>query len=247
VGPIARSVGDVRLLLMAAAGRAPDGATQSAAQSALGSMRLGVLPESDLPDDVHPEIVAAYGEAIRQLERLGARVSEMRGLGSETATAAVRVILNAEAYAGHSSSLRKHPELYGASARIHLTQGAFLSAADYIHALRYLSRYTAVIDSMFDTVDCLLTPTAPYLTAEEARRPDTHRRGGGDVFTSPFNLSGNPAVSVPAGFSGSGLPIGVQMVARQANDDYLLWVAEQFERATPWHERHPAIALDGVE
>jgi len=54
-------------------------------------------------------------------------------------------------------------------------------------------------------------------------------------------------VSVPAGFSGSGLPIGVQMVARQANDDYLLWVAEQFERATPWHERHPAIALDGVE
>ena len=110
-----------------------------------------------------------------------------------------------------------------------------------------MSRYTAMIDSIFESVDCLLTPTAPYLTAEEARRPDTHRRGGGDVFTSPFNLSGNPAVSVPAGFSASGLPIGVQMVARTANDYQLLWIAEQFEQATPWHERHPNIALGGVE
>lgn len=247
VGPIARSVADVRLVLTAAAGAAPQNRSPLSARDGLGSVRLGVLPDTDLPHDVNPEISAAYGEAIRQLERLGARVSDVRGIRSETATAAVRVILNAEAYAGHSSSLRRHPELYGASARIHLTQGAFLSAADYIHALRYMSRYTAMIDSIFESVDCLLTPTAPYLTAEEARRPDTHRRGGGDVFTSPFNLSGNPAVSVPAGFSASGLPIGVQMVARTANDYQLLWIAEQFEQATPWHERHPNIALGGVE
>src|SRR5439155_16879294 len=91
-----------------------------------GSERLGVLSDTDLPHDVNPEIPAAYGEAIRQLERLGARVSDVRGIRSETATAAVRVILNAEAYAGHSSSLRRHRELFGASAVITLIPGAVL-------------------------------------------------------------------------------------------------------------------------
>ena len=84
-----------------------------------------------------------------------------------------------------------------------------------------------------------MTPTAPYLTAEEARQPETHRAGLGDMFTSPFNLSGNPAVSVPAGFSSSRMPIGIQMVGRMQEDERLLWIAEQYEQSTPWHTQHP--------
>ncbi len=238
VGPIARSVGDVRLLLSAASGsQSPTAASASAER--LGSVRVGVLPELGIAIDVDREIEGAYTAAIRQLERLGARIVELKGIQSETATAAVRVILNAEAYAAHASSLRRHPELYGSSARIHLTQGAFLGAADYINAVRFMSRYATAIDEMFESVDCLITPTSPYLTAEEARRPEAHRMGLGDLFTSPFNLSGNPAVSVPAGYSSSGMPIGVQMIGRSLADERLLWIAEQYEQSEPWHREHP--------
>jgi len=237
VGPIARSVNDVRLLLSAASGGQSPAA--SAAADGLGSVRVGVLPELGVAIDVDREIDGAYTAAIRQLEQLGARIVELEGIQSKKATAAVRVILNAEAYAAHASPLRLHPDLYGPSARIHLTQGAFLGAADYIHAVRFMSRYATAIDEMFESVDCLLTPTSPYLTAEEARRPEAHRMGLGDLFTSPFNLSGNPAVSVPAGYSSSGMPIGVQMVGRSLADERLLWIAEQYEQSTAWHREHP--------
>jgi aspartyl-tRNA(Asn)/glutamyl-tRNA(Gln) amidotransferase subunit A len=245
VGVLARSVADVRLLLASAVAERNIPTHHSVGNDGLRLTRMGVLPDSDLPVDTNPEIAEAYRQAIHQLEHAGAHISEVSGIRSETAVAAVRVILNAEAFAGHASSLRRHPELYGTSARIHLSQGAFVSAADYINALRYMGRYAGLIDSIFESVDCLMTPTAPYLTAEEARQPDTHRRGGGDVFTSPFNLSGNPAVSVPAGFCG-GMPIGVQMVARRGSDYQLLWIAQQFEHATPWHEQHPRLAIEAV-
>jgi len=239
VGPIARSVNDVRLLLAAAAGAAQPGPQPQRSGEGLGSIRVGVLPSLATTIEVDPDIQRAYSEAVRELERLGARIVELSGVESAAATAAVRVILNAEAYAEHASSLRSHPERYGESARVHLTQGAFLQAADYIYALRFLARYAAKVDSLFDSVDCLVTPTAPYLTAEEARQPETHRAGLGDMFTSPFNLSGNPAVSVPAGFSSSRMPIGIQMVGRMQEDERLLWIAEQYEQSTPWHTQHP--------
>ncbi len=239
IGPIARCVNDVRLLMAAASGAAERGSLPAQGGEGLGSIRVGLLPALARTIEVDPEIGRAYLDAVRELERLGGRIVELSGIESEAATAAVRVILNAEAYAEHASSIRRHPDRYGASARVHLTQGAFLGAADYIYALRFLKRYAAKVDSLFDSVDCLVTPTAPYLTAEEARRPETHRAGLGDMFTSPFNLSGNPALSVPAGFSSAKMPIGIQIVGRMQDDQRLLWIAEQYEQSTPWHTQHP--------
>jgi aspartyl-tRNA(Asn)/glutamyl-tRNA(Gln) amidotransferase subunit A len=102
------------------------------------------------------------------------------------------------------------------------------------------------LDEVLAAVDVLATPVVPVVTAEDARaskaRPHT---GGTAIFTAPFNLSGHPALSVPAGMSAAGLPIGLQLAGRRGGDADLLAVAHAFEQATPWHTMRPPLDAGG--
>jgi aspartyl-tRNA(Asn)/glutamyl-tRNA(Gln) amidotransferase subunit A len=241
VGPITRSVEDAALVLAALVGGRPsyvDGLRRLLERGRVGIPRRHIeLAHAD------PEIAAAFADATRVLLDLGMEIVEVDVEGLADAAAANFVVLNAEAFAAHEATLRSSMQMYGSSARLYQTQGAFLSAADYIAARAVGQNVQRLLDEALSAVDVLATPVVPFLTAEAARtakaRPHT---GGGAIFTAPFNLTGHPALAVPGGMSAGGIPIGLQLVGRKNGEADLLRFGYAYEQATMWHTVHPPLA-----
>lgn len=242
VGPIARSVEDVAMLLDALAGGSGAYIGGFAAPRPRKDRARLAVPrhhiDAGAPDR---EIRAAFEQALEAFGALGVEIIDVEVEGLADAAAADFVVLNAEAFAAHERTLRARGGEYGPSARAYHLQGAFLSAADYIAAREVGDIVRGRLDRLFSDVDALATPVAPLLTAEAARaskaQPGT---GGVAVFTAPFNLTGHPAIAVPCGMSAAGVPIGLQLVGRAGGEAELLWLAGIYEQATPWHTMHPA-------
>jgi aspartyl-tRNA(Asn)/glutamyl-tRNA(Gln) amidotransferase subunit A len=119
--------------------------------------------------------------------------------------------------------------------------GAFVSAADYLAAQRARTVLRQRVAAMLGRVDAIISPTCP----RPAARLDTidfDARFQEPSFVNPFNLLGLPAISVPCGFTGAGLPIGLQVAAGPFEESLVLRIARAFERATPWHELHPVVS-----
>jgi aspartyl-tRNA(Asn)/glutamyl-tRNA(Gln) amidotransferase subunit A len=240
VGPIARTVEDCALLLSAMCGdrvRYVDGLQRSPSGARVGVPR-GFIDQAE----ADPQISDAFEEALNALRHLGMQIVEVDVDGLADAAAADFLVLNAESFAAHEGSLRARLHEYGRSARLYHTQGAFLSAADYMVALQVGKTVRERLDRTLSGAEVLATPVVPFLTAEAARnakaRPHT---GGGAVFTAPFNLTGHPALSVPCGMSAEGIPIGLQLVGRADGEADLLAIAHLYEQATPWHTMHPPL------
>ena len=238
VGPITRSVEDAALTLGALAGGG-ESYVESLRKSP-GPVRLGIprrhiqLAQSD------PQISAAFAGALDVMQQLGVEIVDVEIEGLADAAAANFVVLNAEAFATHETMLRTRGADYGPSARVYHLQGAFLSAADYIGAIKVGEAVRNRIDKAFAAIDALATPVAPVLTAEAARSAAAQPHTGGTaVFTAPFNLTGHPALSLPGGMSAEGIPIGVQLIGRAGGEADLLRLAYAYEQAAPWRELHP--------
>ncbi len=241
VGPIARTVEDCALLLSAMRGEG-GGQYAEGLHRSPSKARVGVPRRFMELADTDPQISGAFEEALNALRDLGMEVVDVNVNGLAEAAAADFLVLNAEAFAAHERSLRTRLRDYGRSARLYHTQGAFLSAADYLVALKVGETVRERLDQVLSTVEVLATPVVPFLTAEAARtamaRPHT---GGGAVFTAPFNLTGHPALSIPCGMSTDGIPIGLQLVGRSNGESNLLAFAHAYEQATPWHTLHPSL------
>jgi aspartyl-tRNA(Asn)/glutamyl-tRNA(Gln) amidotransferase subunit A len=248
IGPLTRTARDAAIVLNALAGYDPDDtdARPHPAEDYLGGVdggihgvRLGV-PRSYIDSvPVEGEVLEAFEAALRDLARLGATVREVDLRALDHARAANFVVLNAEHYAMHEATLRTEWERHGRSARLYLTQAAFLSAADYLCALEVRGLVAAVVDAVLRDVDAILMPTSPVVTAEAARQPGAHRKGVNASFTAPFNLTGHPALSAPCGKSATGLRIGMQIVGRRYGEALLLRVARAYESATSWSAALP--------
>jgi amidase len=128
--------------------------------------------------------------------------------------------------------------------------GRRVSAVDYVQAVEHLQRATRRLAGWWASGwDLLLTPTLPEpppTLGQFAALPADALHGfgrGGDfvTFTMPWNITGQPAVSLPLHWSAGGLPIGVQLVAAYGREDVLLRVAAQLETARPWRDRRPPV------
>jgi aspartyl-tRNA(Asn)/glutamyl-tRNA(Gln) amidotransferase subunit A len=189
-----------------------------------------------------PQISGAFAEALDVLRRLGVEVVDVEIEGLADAAAANFIVLNAEAFAGHEATLRTRKDDYGPSARVYHLQGAFLSAADYITALRVGETVRDRVNQCLSAVDFLATPVVPVLTAEAARAAKAQPHTGGTaVFTAPFNLTGHPALALPCGMSAEGIPIGIQLVGRLGGEADVLRLARAYEQVTPWHDLRPPV------
>jgi len=119
-------------------------------------------------------------------------------------------------------------------------RGLSMSAADHAAALEGKARYAAAMDAFFENHDLLITPTVPCppfrAGADQpgwvAGRPTEYLSW--TAFTYPFNVTGQPAASVPCGRDSDGLPVGLQIVGRRGEDALVLRAARAFERAFPW-------------
>jgi Asp-tRNA(Asn)/Glu-tRNA(Gln) amidotransferase A subunit family amidase len=150
----------------------------------------------------------------------------------------------AEAYAYHAKMMASSPDLYQPETLARLRPGAGVDTATYIQARRELEHTRRTIGQIFQTIDLLITPTSPILPPAIAEFP-ADRNGSPDFLnrnirdTSPFDVYGWPTISVPCGFSASGLPIGLQISGALGQDALVLQLAHAYERATDWHSRKP--------
>jgi len=194
-----------------------------------------------------PEVLEAFNDYLGVLESLGCELVDVNVHGMAEARMATFLVLNAEAYQRHARSVGVNWERYGEVTRIYLLQGAFLTSADLLNALEVGRAVRGHLEEEVlnqrkggDGVMALAMPTAPFVTAERSRRPGEHSRGINACFTAPFNVTGHPSTSMPAGISEStGLPIGAMLTGALHDDLGLLQLTFAHERATDWHNAHP--------
>jgi len=253
IGPMARSARDCAIMLEVMAGHddadacsvdVPVGHYVSALTGSVEGLTLGVdLSLCDLPN-ADPVNTAAIRAAIEALAAAGAQIREIKLPYYEQMCTATMSGLQAEAFAYHRKDLQERWSDYGAPTRMAIAAAAMTTAADYVQAQR--ARRTAVrgITEVFTDVDAILTPTclvaAPLL--ETLNFADLIE----SICTQYWNATGNPAISVPMGFSG-GLPLGLQIAGRPFDEATVLRVADAYQTLTDFHLAVPAIATEGLD
>ena len=251
VGPMTRTVVDTVLLLEAISGydpldlgsvRRPQTTFADRPNESIRGLKIG-LPLSLLADEeVHPDVMATYYESIAVLKGLGAQITEVELPEVVQYTSDVfLVILMSEAFALHEPTVRARLHDYGDKFINVPLHGSLYSASDYLNAQRARTLIYQAMIRIMETVDILALPTKsePAPTPEqEAGRPTWKRYTAARRL---FSLSGQPAVSVPCGFSEEKLPIGLQLAGRLFDDSTVLGVARAFEQATSWHNRRPPL------
>ena len=126
--------------------------------------------------------------------------------------------------------------------------GAQISGVDYVRAIEDMQQWSRPVAAWWTDHDILVTPTSPEppvplgeLAPTNADPAVSTRMGDLVSFTSPFDITGQPAISLPLHWTDGGLPIGVQLTAAYGREDVLLRLSAQLEEAAPWHDRHPAV------
>jgi aspartyl-tRNA(Asn)/glutamyl-tRNA(Gln) amidotransferase subunit A len=229
VGPLTRSVGDARLAYQIMAHPVRD----RWAHAGIRSIRIG-LPENFYFSGVQPEVKRAVANAAGDAERLGARVTPVRVPDIEALNAAGRVILLAEASALYQPYWERRGD-FGADVLALIDQGRLVPATDYINAQRLRRALLKDFHALFTKIDCLFTPStpigAPRIGQKEVEldgvRVDT--RLATTRFARGINVLGFPALSLPCGASGEGLPLGLQMIGRPFEENLLLTLGEALE------------------
>ena len=254
-GPMVRTVEDAALAMNAIAGHDPKDVasarftppdyTEGLGQDVTG-LRIGV-PKEYFEAPLDPEVRLVVENALGQLESLGAEVREVSMPMFEQAQAFSTTVLLAEASAYFRDILAKDGPLIYPPVRTRLEAGLFISAADYLRAQQARALFDRQARALLDEVDLLAGPTEP-VTAPEllAETVLAGEREVGTVaaltqYTRPYNVTGFPAISVPCGFSNSGMPIGLQLAGRAFDEPTILRAAHAYEQSTQWHTRRPPI------
>lgn len=250
VGPICKTVEDAALMLGIIAGfdemdpttvdvPVPDYGRAFKLQTS--KLRLGV-PRRSFFDNLDPEYAKALDAAIEVLRRLTASVKDIQLPDAPAAP----VIWGPETYAYHAKWLKESPQKYQKPTRDLMIRGNDVKPDVYAQARRDTDVVRREIKKVFTQVDVLVTPTmkAPPATIASSLNtvaPTGPRiPGGGDVGTPGiFDVYGIPAITVPCGFTSSGLPIGLQISSAPFAEPAALAVAHAYESATEWHKRRP--------
>jgi len=233
VGPLTRTVADAAIMLQAIAGYDPH---VEAIDTKRSNFRIGI-PRGFFYADLHPEVEAAVGAALRVLQELTASLREVT-----FAISTSRAVLSAEAYAVHAAALAQTPELFQRQTRERLQQGAEITESAYAEGLREIAQLRKDSRNVFSEVDILVTPTAPIpaRTIDEALQDDPLKAPRPDLRNcGAFNINGLPTISIPCGFTQTGLPIGLQLSGPPDGESLVLQLAYAYEQATEWHSRRP--------
>ncbi|MHB1414899.1 MAG: amidase, partial [Chloroflexota bacterium] len=209
-------------------------------------LRIGV-PREFFFTGIDEEVDKAVQEAILAFERLGVEVEPISLPHVDYAPNVFPPIIHSEAAAFHEQWLLTRPEDYGADVRARLEVGLTALATQYVNAQRGRNIIRRDFEEALGRVDAIVTPTMPTVAAPIGAEKVTIKgetievRSAYNRFTSPINLTGLPAISVPCGFTATDLPIGVQLVGRAFDESTLLTLAHAYESSTDWHKRQPPL------
>jgi aspartyl-tRNA(Asn)/glutamyl-tRNA(Gln) amidotransferase subunit A len=235
VGPMTRTAQDAALLHGVLSGQPVSLITTSA-------LRVGV-PRDPYWRQLDEEVERTMNEALKIIGRLTRTVRDVSLPVLPTPPdsplpAAYLTVIFAEAYAFHREMLDRNPDSYHDGTRATLELGRPIPAADYISRRREMEHLRATAGpTLFRDLDLLITPSAPGPAFRLGSRPSL-------VFlrnTAPWNLYGLPSISIPCGFSKSGLPIGLQITGAPDRDGAVLALAAAFQAETDFHRRRPPV------
>jgi aspartyl-tRNA(Asn)/glutamyl-tRNA(Gln) amidotransferase subunit A len=251
-GPLARSARDAAILLHAVAGfDAQNRSRRSAPRSLNKKLKkfcLGV-PKEFFFEVVSPEVQSRFESALRDFRKVGAQIKQISIPLLNNTENAGNQIAWPEATHFHEQSgwFPARAQEYGEDVRTRLEMGAETSALAYLEALAQRSRFIQELSSkMYETgIDALVVPTtpiaAPLIAGESTRigEKDYPTRALLLRLNRPANLAGVPAISIPCGFTPSGLPVGLQLIGLHTAELLLLQIAHAFELAHPSSRRPP--------
>ena len=250
VGPMTRTVADNALMLNVIAGHDP-GDPGSAnlptpdftadLDKGVDGLSIGVIRHFHNRDmTAEPAMAQALEDALVVLSDLGADISEIETAPLGDFATCNRIILLSEAYAIHRNWLQTRPEDYSESFLERILPGAFLSANDYVDALRLRRKLTANFNRTISGLDGVIAVSAMDAAFDIDDAEEIALKYPRQART-PFNLTGNPALAIPTGFNDDGLPLAMQIVGKQFDEATIYCIAADYEAATDWHLRRPPI------
>ncbi len=256
MGPMARSVRDAALMLDVMAGPAvgdpywappPKKPFAEAARERPQRLRLAALSETPFAE-IEEDTLAAFESSLETFRAMGHRVERVN----------IDIAKMLEPYgtvvvAGISSNRVADPDKMDPVARAPWQEGQKITAGQYLQALTAMHNAARELVQELAPYDALLTPTLtrpavrlgtmpsanPWIRDKLGRR--VYEFYNWTAFCFPFNTTGQPAISVPMGFAEGGLPLGLQLVGRPANEATIISLAAAFEEARPWRAKHPPL------
>lgn len=257
-GPLGRTVEDTVALLEVIAGydpadpyswNAPVADFRSGFSRGLSGLTVGVAP-TYFCDRLNPDIAAAFEQALRTMEGAGAVIKQAEFIDVELCPQVVDVVCGVEATAWHAMQVGTDRDKFGADVQEALRIGAAYTGVEYLEALRARAAVVAGMEAMFGSgIDLLVSPTIA-MTAPPCGATEVELGGrtvpllpGINALTVPANVTGMPALSVPAGFGTDGLPVGLQLMGRPGDDATVLGAGRAFEALTGWVNRAPHIVI----
>jgi len=253
-GPITRTVADAALAMEVIAGRddrdrmsLTDAGFHCVAGLDGDIKKLRIAWSRDLGyATVDPRVVRVVEAAVRVFDRLSSGVEEVADLPANPETAFSKVVgVNLAAFL--EDKLAEWRDRIDPGLVKFAGAHSDITATEYLRARQEMNRYWDGIRPLFEEYDLLLTPTvavSPFEVGKYGVREVDGRKTSPlnwMAFTYPFNITGQPAASVPCGWTDDGLPVGLQIVGRRFDDVTVLRAAFAFEQASPWADRYPAI------
>jgi len=256
VGPMCRTAEDCALVLGAIAGHdARDRQTLAAPvpdyrdelRHGLDGVRVAVIEDFSLAG-LHPDVAGCAARALDDLRAGGAVVREVAMRDLEPSISALLTIDIAEPSAYHAEWLRTRAGEYGDDVRTLLEAGELYLATHYIQAQRYRTLLRDQLLGVLRDAEAIVTPTVPF-TAPPVEAVEVELPTGETLDVIPavmrYNalppLGGLPALSLPCGFDGEGLPVGLQVIGRPFDEATVLRIGHRYQQETDWHARSPAL------
>jgi aspartyl-tRNA(Asn)/glutamyl-tRNA(Gln) amidotransferase subunit A len=253
VGPLARTAEDCALLVSLMAGPDPADSTaimgplpnyMAATRGQIKGLTIGV-PTAFYVDDLDSEVARILDETVAVLKREGANIVQVELPDQRQLTAACQFVLAVEAAAFHKRWMIERPGDYGPQVLMRLQNGLAITGVSYLEVMRWRGPALAAHLAAVAGVDALIAPVAP-VAAPTIAESDVGNSPDAEAviqrltrFTRPINYLGLPSLSIPSGFTNSGLPVGMQLVGRSFDEAMLLRIGAAFQRATDFHDRVP--------
>jgi aspartyl-tRNA(Asn)/glutamyl-tRNA(Gln) amidotransferase subunit A len=216
-----------------------------AVDSKLGKLRIAWSPDLGYGVKVDPEVKSAVEAAARVFAGMGHEVEEAAPDTGEPFDL-WDVLLAAQYDLYLDFALDKHADELMDYTRLALECARGLGGMEVARTWTQIERVRGIMRDFFEKYDLLLTPTTAVTAPPVGKRGRGRGRGFIDwdfiPFTSVFNLTGNPAASVPCGFSAEGLPVGLQIIGRFGDEVTVLQASAAFEEAQPWADKYPAVS-----
>jgi aspartyl-tRNA(Asn)/glutamyl-tRNA(Gln) amidotransferase subunit A len=254
-GPMAWTARDCAMMLQVLAGHDP-GDPASANEPAVDftammskpvkGLKVGVVRHFYEKDHVATDSVKAAVEASLAVFRdMGCIVSEVTLPPLIEFAAVNMVLMSCEAYSIHAKHLIETPELYGEICRDRIMLGSLVPGSDYVNAQKRRRELCAEVAAAMAGVDVLVTAASPFPAQKLAEVPKWLMYDKPSI-TSPFNVTGLPALATCAGFDAAGMPLSVQIVGRPFGDALVLALGDAYEMANGWRSQRPPLATNWV-